>query len=626
MSNLEITQDKKTDKENRKLFAGARLFLIAGAYGSQAAFLLLAPLWGVRPAIRSAILLLIFQVIFWTMYLTGKNAKNRSLRRMGMGSTAAIFVVISIAAFPLSASYEQELYSLVFEAEGYLYRAASRISGRAENLIAGGQVSGGNIYRTGTEHLELTVSDQPTETLYLRGFSGGEYIGGEWTDAGDEELFTNMARTMNWQEWENMIGSMYYSLYFVMNSNTQKVEEMEPLVLNIRHLNGDYRSAYVPYCSQRDWDWSGEGTYETDGYTYRYYEQSDVAIEWDNVISGFEQPAEWYREVQDAYMDEIQTAYTQVPAQLLPRMTSLVEENPLDSLNEISAFILNTLQNNAAYTLTPGWAPFHEDIAEYFLFESGQGYCEHFASTGTLLYRLYGVPARYAAGYMVSPADFELQENGTWRAVATDENAHAWVEIFLENYGWTPVEVTPAQDGSMVAEYPGFESFEWNLLSDEKKWNRNTWDRNFSYNWQIDLEKYEIPLWVTGAVLLYSLFLMPVFVDYRRLKHLKRLETMNCRKVFAGYMEMLHFAGCLREYDGSEKEFASAVAQRIPVTSLQEIIRIQNIVYKAAYSRETPEEEEEEFVRNIYFRTGKYIYGILNRKQKIIFRYWRMFG
>lgn len=83
---------------------------------------------------------------------------------------------------------------------------------------------------------------------------------------------------------------------------------------------------------------------------------------------------------------------------------------PQDSLNEVTAFILDVLQSHASYTLTPGRAPVNQDIVEYFLFENHEGYCVHFASAATLMYRLYGIPARYASGYAVEPSAFTQQE------------------------------------------------------------------------------------------------------------------------------------------------------------------------------------------------------------------------
>ena len=121
----------------------------------------------------------------------------------------------------------------------------------------------------------------------------------------------------------------------------------------------------------------------------------------------------------------------------------------MEDLEHITTFILYTLQSNASYTRTPGMFPFNEDPVEYFLFQGKEGYCQHFASAAVLMYRLYGVPARYATGYAVSPSAFQEQADGTYRAVVTDESAHAWPEIFIRDYGWTPVEVTPIMAGRL---------------------------------------------------------------------------------------------------------------------------------------------------------------------------------
>ena len=83
--------------------------------------------------------------------------------------------------------------------------------------------------------------------------------------------------------------------------------------------------------------------------------------------------------------------------------------------------------------------------AEYFLFTNHRGYCEHYATTAALLFRLYGYPSRYVTGYVAD--DFRRQTDGTYQAVLTDRQAHAWVEVFV-NGEWVLVEATPA--GSVV--------------------------------------------------------------------------------------------------------------------------------------------------------------------------------
>ena len=84
-----------------------------------------------------------------------------------------------------------------------------------------------------------------------------------------------------------------------------------------------------------------------------------------------------------------------------------------------------------------------EDPIEHFLRNHRKGYCKHYASAGVLLLRELGVPARYVTGYIVKPASFVQQEDGSYEAEVIDRNGHAWVEVFYDNIGWVPVEMTP---------------------------------------------------------------------------------------------------------------------------------------------------------------------------------------
>ncbi|MGM9668288.1 MAG: transglutaminaseTgpA domain-containing protein [Faecousia sp.] len=77
-----------------------------------------------------------------------------------------------------------------------------------------------------------------------------------------------------------------------------------------------------------------------------------------------------------------------------------------------------------------------DDFALWFLEEADRGYCVHFATTAAVLLRAAGIPARFVTGYLVEArADRFVQ-------VTTDE-AHAWVEYFVEGQGWQVLEATP---------------------------------------------------------------------------------------------------------------------------------------------------------------------------------------
>lgn len=91
-----------------------------------------------------------------------------------------------------------------------------------------------------------------------------------------------------------------------------------------------------------------------------------------------------------------------------------------------------------------------EDFVDHFLTE-GRGYCVHFATAGTLLLRLQGIPARYVSGYAA-----QLDQRG--RGDVQDSDAHAWVEVYIDGCGWYPVEMTPGYsgigDGAILSEDP----------------------------------------------------------------------------------------------------------------------------------------------------------------------------
>jgi transglutaminase-like putative cysteine protease len=90
------------------------------------------------------------------------------------------------------------------------------------------------------------------------------------------------------------------------------------------------------------------------------------------------------------------------------------------------------------YTLTPPLLT--RDNVDEFLFETRQGFCEHFASAFTVLMRAAGVPSRVVTGYQGG----ELNELGNFLTVR-QRDAHAWSEVWLgELEGWVRVDPTGA--------------------------------------------------------------------------------------------------------------------------------------------------------------------------------------
>jgi hypothetical protein len=103
------------------------------------------------------------------------------------------------------------------------------------------------------------------------------------------------------------------------------------------------------------------------------------------------------------------------------------------------AAIVAWVQSQATYSLNAPATPAGEDAVTYFLTSSQVGYCDLFASAVALMCRAQGIPARVAVGF--APGTYDA---ATGAYVVRDEDAHAWVEVYLPRIGWQTVEASPA--------------------------------------------------------------------------------------------------------------------------------------------------------------------------------------
>lgn len=143
-----------------------------------------------------------------------------------------------------------------------------------------------------------------------------------------------------------------------------------------------------------------------------------------------------------AYDVFVHETYTQVPDEtrqaLSDILSELVGEEDADPYQYIPQ-VLEYVSTSARYDLNTPAVPDGEDFVSWFLHDSETGYCVHYATAATILLRCLGVPARYVTGYYT-----DVYEN-EWTTVTSDD-AHAWVEIYLNGIGWLVLDPTPAAD------------------------------------------------------------------------------------------------------------------------------------------------------------------------------------
>lgn len=99
------------------------------------------------------------------------------------------------------------------------------------------------------------------------------------------------------------------------------------------------------------------------------------------------------------------------------------------------------LRKNYTYNLSAKAIPPDREVVDYFLFESREGYCQHFAQALTVMTRLAGLPSRLATGYL--PGDYNVLANCF---EVYEYHAHAWCQVFVEPWGWLTFDAVPPGD------------------------------------------------------------------------------------------------------------------------------------------------------------------------------------
>ena len=130
----------------------------------------------------------------------------------------------------------------------------------------------------------------------------------------------------------------------------------------------------------------------------------------------------------------------QLPQQLDPRARQLAAE--WRAKNKDDAELVHTALtyfNKQGFVYTLEAPPLGVNSIDDFLFNTKQGFCEHYASAFVFLMRAANIPARVVTGYLGG----EYNDVGNY-FIVRQSDAHAWAEVWLAGQGWVRVDPTGA--------------------------------------------------------------------------------------------------------------------------------------------------------------------------------------
>lgn len=274
----------------------------------------------------------------------------------------------------------------------------------------------------GSNMLEVTLPAD-SATMYLKGFTGTEYTGSRWIEGPSQPPLDTKITSPEFFSGR--------TLKYIPDYNSLHAKNVI-----IRNTGVAPSTKYYPVNSA--------GLLETDGVRRRYGVYfPDNSWRKKAILTEIKLPEEMAE-------DELRLrAYAHTYCLDVPDTFTAGDEffsdyngdNVWDEL----CYIRSTLAELCDYKLDAGRKPFGSDFANWFLTESRQGSCTHFASATVLLCRTRGIPARYCEGFIIKEEDIRsFEPNGEYVTVSVPDNrAHAWAEIYIDGFGWLSFEATP---------------------------------------------------------------------------------------------------------------------------------------------------------------------------------------
>ena len=302
-----------------------------------------------------------------------------------------------------------------------------------------------------------------------------------------------------------------------------------------------------------------------------------------------------------------------LPPEFNPRARSLAEEwreSSASDLQVLERAIEHFRKERLQYTTEPRLLG--RDSVDEFLFDSREGFCEHFSSAFVFLMRAAGVPARVVTGYQggdTNPVD--------GRFTVRQSDAHAWSEVFLRGRGWVRVDPTvlsvPRRLDSSLARAAAAGGTVPLLMRPELAWLRTlryNWEA-LTHQWNLLVLGYnperqrEFMSWLgmhdadwleLASTLLAVLGLFVLALSAWMLRHFVRPDPVQaawnlfCRKLGA--------RGLARVPHEGPQDFSERAARNFP--SAGEAIRRIGALYMALrYGREQPATELVELRRMV---------------------------
>ena len=511
-----------------------------------------------------------------------------------------------------------------------LYNRYASTGGLAEGKLGG--IS--NVRADYQPDLIVDYAPYSADAIYLKGYTGGLYGDNEWSDirsvtpiAGkyqgmtDKEFVTDlfMEESMK-KEATKLMRESTMSGYGAMGKMT------------IRNVGANPAYLYYPYYTMLD-DYSqyadaqfesqrGISMNQTVDYEYYPKQEPDRDL--------------YDRMPEDMDLSEVNDIFLDVPQKNRTVISNECQKAGLRSdmtVGEIVETVQTYFDENIPYTLKPGSTPEGEDFINYFLTQNRKGYCAHFASAATLMFRQMGIPARYVEGYafsfesaLASDEKKDLKYEDYFKGYSTigdstvlevevtDAMAHAWVEIYVDGFGWRPVEVTPGSNET-VDEDDFWSAFSQMLQNSQM----NVGNTNQNGLGKLNLSEYKGLVYYVIAIIGILIVIAVLRIVIRKIKRYRKCHQKNAREaliaVYADLCDILRM--CDMQFNACKSHKEQLIYMQERGYTDEEIVSLAKEMERISYSNEVITEGSCMHIRKILKQIRKNIWRQASFKKKM---------
>lgn len=315
--------------------------------------------------------------------------------------------------------------------------------------------------RRTTEDTMLEVTMTQPISYYLRGFVGETYANSRWSTL-DSKTLSEDADTFYW---------LHQDGFYAQSQLTTAAQAGVPDALGydntvtVQNVGASGKYLYAPYELLADSDvldaaQIGDRTLLASGLrgqrTYSFHASDNIITQYQRLAAALLEETEQtnaFLNTEAAYNRFVYDHYTDIPDDIRGFLEEKLGGYEKDA-GQVHFDYRRAKQNILFYLTT--YITYEEnvlpitggDFALTFLDGTQSGYDVHYATAATLMFRYYGIPARYVEGYLVTKDDAAQMKSGQTLNVGGNR-AHAWVEYYQDGLGWLPFEATPTYFSAM---------------------------------------------------------------------------------------------------------------------------------------------------------------------------------